>query len=276
MAGHMLYHNLKNYHNSNYEVLGISRNWILGFTDIQLDVLKTGELVQCFKDFKPKYIINCIGVLINESKMNKANTIWINSYFPIKLSELAIENNINLIHLSTDCVFSGANGSYSEIDTSDAIDLYGKSKSLGENVDLTNTCVLRTSIIGPEIRSQNEGLFDWFFRQSESVFGYQYVYWSGITTLELTRAVINVIENNLKGLFHVTNGIKISKFDLLKEIKSIFNLKKIEVLIDSDKKVDKSLLPSVNFNFDIKSYESQISDLLKYMKKNSKLYARYF
>jgi dTDP-4-dehydrorhamnose reductase len=276
MAGHMLYHNLMNSESAKYELLGISRNRITGFTDIQLDILNIIELVKIIKEFKPNYIINCVGALINESNRDKSNTVLINSFFPLKLSELAIKLNFNLIHLSTDCVFSGLRGNYDEIDYPDANDLYGKSKLVGEMVDFTNTCILRTSIIGPEIRSQNEGLFDWFFRQSGVVYGYKFAFWSGVTTLELTNAIIDVIENKLTGLFHVTNGEKISKSDLLFMIKSIFNLRKVEIEPCIDKRIDKSILPSVQFNFNIKSYKVQIMDLMNYMNLNSKQYARYF
>ena len=124
---------------------------------------------------------------------------------------------------------------------------------------------LRTSIIGPELKKDGEGLFQWVLNQKNVVFGYKNVYWSGITTLELSRIIYDILEQNFTGLINLTNGKKISKYNLIKIIKNEFGLKfKLE---SSDEKVcDKSLV-SVrdDFKFDIPSYEKMIQDLKTYM-----------
>jgi dTDP-4-dehydrorhamnose reductase len=275
MAGHLIYNLVKNKFNNNYIVLGLSRNSIVGFTDYKLDVLNIEQLEKIFRDFKPDFVINCIGALINESLFSKSQTVLLNSYLPLKLSELGDIYGFNLIHLSTDCVFSGNKGDYIETDFHDSDDLYGKSKSIGESVNINNSCVIRTSIIGPEIRNKREGLFDWLFKQHGNIKGFKSGFWSGITTLELTYTVIKVIENNLLGIYNVTNGDKISKFELLNLIKNTFDLNQIEIQEDYDFRKDKSLKCSEKYDFIIKSYENQIAELKAYINEFSKIYGDY-
>ncbi len=275
MAGHLIYNLFKNKFNNNYTVLGLSRNSILGFTDYKLDVLNIEQLEKIFRDFKPDFIVNCVGALINESHYSKSQTILLNSYLPLKLSELGDIYGFKLVHLSTDCIFSGNIGDYAETDFHDSEDLYGKSKSIGEYVNLNNSCVIRTSIIGPEIRNNREGLFDWLFKQNGNIKGFKLGFWSGITTLELTYSVKRVIENNLFGIYHVTNGVKISKFELLNLIKNTFDLNQMEIEEDYDFRKDKSLKRSEKYDFRINSYENQISELKAYMNAFSKIYVDY-
>src|SRR5690606_24943808 len=115
-----------------------------------------------------------------------------------------------LIHISTDCVFSGNRGAYTEDDFCDANDTYGRSKALGElnnDRDLT----IRTSIIGPELKTNGEGLLHWFLNQSTPVNGFTEAYWGGVTTLELAKAIKTALMSDLKGIVNLTNGESISK-----------------------------------------------------------------
>ena len=129
MLGHMLYNYIKN--NSKYELYDISyRNKINKSTKI-LDVNNLGELSKYIEKIRPDFIINCIGILIGGSKNNPSNAIFINSFFPHYLSKLSFKYEYKLIHISTDCVFSGSTGSYEENDFRDADDIYGRSKALG-------------------------------------------------------------------------------------------------------------------------------------------------
>ena len=113
---------------------------------------------------KPDYVINCVGVLIKGSKESIENAIYINAYFPHMLERILHNTTGKLIHISTDCVFSGEKGQYADNDPKDALDTYGMTKNLGEVVN-TKDITLRTSIIGPELKNNGEGLFHWIYSQ---------------------------------------------------------------------------------------------------------------
>ena len=269
MAGHMVYHFLRE--TKKYKIDNVVFRNKLTEDSIQLDVTNNNAVSKLVKTIKPDIIINCIGVLIKGSKENPDNAILLNAYFPHLLKRLSDEVNATLIHISTDCVFSGKKGNYSEIDFRDADDVYGRSKALGEIInekDLT----IRTSIIGPELKENGEGLFHWFMKNSGNVNGYTNAYWGGVTTLELAKAIDVAIENNLAGLVHLSNGEKISKFDLLNLIKKIWQKNDIKINPYNEKSVDKSLLKSDRFNFRVPKYSEMMYQLDEWMKNNENLY----
>lgn len=254
-----------------YAVINVSHSFPFNKESILLDVTDLKSVERLIKEIKPDYIVNCVGVLIRNSTLFPSKAIFINSYLPHFLSELSIKENFKLIHLSTDCVFSGKKGLYSETDISDAYDIYGKSKSLGE-VYSNNSITLRTSIIGPEIKSNCEGLFDWFFSQHGEINGFTSVFWSGVTTLELSKSIIKLLHTDLTGLVHVTNGSKISKYELLSMFKEIWNKSDVVICPNSDRNIDKSLMPSRTYNFEIPDYFQLLSDLLNWIKEHEYLY----
>src|ERR1700744_1569890 len=186
MAGHLIYFFLKD--TGYYEIIPVVYRNKLTSDCIVLDVSNKKAVSELIRYQKPDFIINCIGVLIKGANTYPDNAILLNSYLPHLLVKIADEVGAKLIHLSTDCVFSGSRGSYSETDFRDADDIYGRSKSLGE-ILLNNHLTLRTSIIGPEIKKDGEGLFHWFMTQRGTINGFTKAYWSGITTLELAKAV---------------------------------------------------------------------------------------
>lgn len=269
MAGHMVYYFLRE--TKKYKIDNVVFRNKLTEDSIQLDVTNNNAVSKLVKTIKPDIIINCIGVLIKGSKENPDNAILLNAYFPYLLKRLSDEVNATLIHISTDCVFSGKKGNYSEIDFRDADDVYGRSKALGEIInekDLT----IRTSIIGPELKENGEGLFHWFMKNSGNVNGYTNAYWGGVTTLELAKAIDVAIENNLTGLVHLSNGEKISKFDLLNLIKKVWQKNDIKINPYNEKSVDKSLLKSDRFNFRVPEYPEMMYQLDDWMKNNENLY----
>tara|TARA_Y100000766_G_scaffold110909_1_gene94924 strand:+ start:130 stop:1002 length:873 start_codon:yes stop_codon:yes gene_type:complete len=189
-----------------------------------LNILDLSELEKTITPIKPDIIINCLG-LTNKFSNNNAfeiqEFIEINSLFPHKLYQLCMQLNIRLIHFSSDCIFSGKKGAYSETDIPDPIDIYGKSKLLGE-LDYENCITIRKSVIGHELFSKN-GLLEWFIDQNEVVQGYKKVIFSGLTALELSRllAIYIIPSKNLKGIINVT-GPSITKYDLLKKIARVY------------------------------------------------------
>lgn len=191
-------------------------------------------------DIKPDVVINCVGLIKQlKNSDDPLQILPVNSLFPHRLAKLCELSGARLVHISTDCVFSGTRGDYSENDSSDANDLYGKSKFLGE-VHSSNSITLRTSIIGHELSSSN-GLVEWFLSQNNQVQGYVNAIFSGLPTVELARIIRDVIliRPELSGLYHLASK-PISKYDLLELIKGIY-CKKIEIIPDATVVVNRSL-----------------------------------
>jgi dTDP-4-dehydrorhamnose reductase len=190
---------------------------------------------------KPDAVINCVGIVKQAPEaQDPAASITINALFPHQLAHICSERNTRLIHLSTDCVFSGRKGNYSESDVSDAEDLYGRSKYLGE-VDRPHCVTIRTSMIGRELRSSN-GLLEWFLAQrGKNVRGFRESIFSGFTTRALSAVILDVVLRHpeLAGVWHVAAN-PISKYDLLCLIRDAYGL---EVAIEPDDTVvcDRSL-----------------------------------
>ena len=159
---------------------------------------------------------------------------------PHQLAALCEQHCARLVHISTDCVFDGKKGNYIETDISDAIDLYGKSKFIGELSDKPHAITLRTSIIGHELNSSN-GLIEWFLSQTGTVNGFKRAIFSGLPTVELARVIAEYVipQPNLYGLYHVSAEL-ISKFDLLSLVAKIYG-KEIEILPETDVIIDRSL-----------------------------------
>ena len=148
MAGHVAYHYLNE--TNKYEIVDVVFRNKLTADSIVLDVTDKHATEELIKTVKPDIIVNCIGILIKGSRQHPDNAIYINAYFPHLLERLSSEINAKLIHISTDCVFSGKKGNYTEYDFRDADDVYGRSKALGE-VENDRDLTIRTSIIGPEL-----------------------------------------------------------------------------------------------------------------------------
>jgi dTDP-4-dehydrorhamnose reductase len=258
MAGHMVHYYLQA--SKKFSVSSTFFSNRSKFTTKQLDVHDAVALRELVANNQPDYIVNCVGALIRQSKSDPKSTIYLNSYFPHLLRQVCDSSSSRLIHLSTDCVFAGSRGSYREKDQTDALDVYGKSKSLGE-LDVNQHLTIRTSIIGPELKSAHEGLFNWFMAQKGTIKGYSQAYWSGITTLQLAKSIETSIENDLSGLLQVTNGIPISKFELLKVFKNVFTKEDVEILPNADYKVDKSLAPSERFDFKVPDYVEMVKQM---------------
>lgn len=193
------------------------------------------------REVKPSYIINCIGIIkqLDQSK-ESVPSIEINSLLPHKLDLFAREFSAKLIHISTDCVFDGTTGGYTEESQSNCIDLYGKSKFLGEVTHSDNSLTLRTSIIGHELKS-HKSLVDWFIQQKEAD-GFSKAIYSGLTTYEVGTFLANLISNetDITGLYHLTSQ-KIDKLELLDLIKKVYN-HPVKLSENSEFKIDRSML----------------------------------
>jgi len=268
MAGHMVTKYLEE--TGKYDVVNTCHNKLFNERSIRLDIFYRKKIIEILKNIKPSIVINCIGILTKKANDNPDLAIYVNSYFPRLLERLGPEMNFRTIHLSTDCVFSGGRGNYTVFDIPDAKDMYGKSKALGELIndrDLT----IRTSIIGPELNKNGVGLFHWFMHQRGIVKGYNNVFWTGLTTLELAKVIEKVIEMDLTGLYQIVPQEKISKYELLKLIQTVFYKDDIKIIAFQDKKLDKSLISSVSFS--VQDYHEMLDELKYWMINHKYLYS---
>lgn len=205
-----------------------------------IDVENFDTLLRLFTEERPDVVVNCIGLVKQRAEATQAlAAIPINALLPHRLAYLAEAVGARLIHISTDCVFAGTRGLYSENDTPDATDLYGRSKLLGE-VYYRHSITLRTSIIGPELGSP-QGLVGWFLSQQGRVQGYNRAIFSGLPTVELARVIRDHVlpHPELAGLRNVS-AAPINKFDLLHLIRDTYG-KMIEIEPDGKLEIDRSL-----------------------------------
>ena len=234
---------------TNFSVMGTIRssNSVCLFPENIRDRLVSGieidnaeGLLKLFEEVRPDVVINCIGMVKQLANANDPLVaLPINSLFPHKLVNICKVSDSRLIHMSTDCVFSGRKGMYSEEDVTDSLDLYGVSKRLGE-VDYPNAITLRTSIIGHELNG-NRSLVDWFLSQQGSVHGFTQAIFSGLPTVIIAQLIRDYVIPNpaLTGVYHVSAD-PINKFDLLNLVRKIYG-KKVQILEDNSLKSDRSL-----------------------------------
>lgn len=231
MLGHKLYQLLSRHHDVYGTVRGdmstIEKYRIFNRDNViqNVDAYDQHAVQQVIRSIHPDVVINCIGIIkqVEEAK-NYISAISINALFPHLVAEFTASLGIRFIQISTDCVFSGKKGNYLETDVSDAEDLYGRSKFLGE-VKQKNTLTLRTSIIGREL-SRSVSLLDWFLSQKgRTVNGYTHAIYSGLTTIALVAEINRLLTEfpALTGLYHVSSD-PISKYDLLGIVNEQFNL----------------------------------------------------
>lgn len=205
-----------------------------------VDIHDFDRLVKVFADLKPDIVINCIGVIKQAPTIqDPLLTITVNALFPHRIALLSNAVGARMIHISTDCVFDGEKGSYTENDIANATDLYGRTKYLGE-VSYSHCITLRTSIIGHELKDK-QGLVEWFLGQKGKVKGFKNAIYSGLPTVEIARVIADYVIPNpeLTGLYHVSTH-PISKFELLKLIANQYG-KTIEIEPEESVRLDRSL-----------------------------------
>lgn len=221
------------------------------------------------KGWFPDYIINCIGIIKPYSEKNMEETVYINAMFPHILARQSKELNIKLFHITTDCVYSGSTGKYDESSLFDPNDVYGKSKSLGEPKDCF---VLRTSIIGPEIKGKLS-LLEWFFQQEgKEINGFANHFWNGLTTLECSKIIEQIIENNLfeYGTKHIFSS-NVSKFEMVNVFNKIYNknvkINKINAPVGCDRTLSTKNIEFFN-KLKIDNFEKMIIEMKEFYEKN--------
>jgi dTDP-4-dehydrorhamnose reductase len=246
MLGHRLWINLRREHEVWVTVRG-ERNpfpnlpeFPAGFICYHVDGLNLDDVASTLASVQPDLVINCIGLIKQSPRSNDSlAAIQVNAVLPHRVALICRIAGIRMIHFSTDCVFSGRKGNYVEEDLSDAEDLYGRTKFLGE-MQYPHTITLRTSIIGQEIKN-HLGLIDWFLSQTGTITGYQRAIYTGFTTDELSRIIMDYVipRPELSGLYHVSSQ-PISKYDLLMLAKEAYG-QDVKIIPDQDYICDRSL-----------------------------------
>lgn len=228
-----------------------------------IDIRSLERLVEVMADFHPDAVINAVGIVKQRSDAKESiPSLEINALLPHRLAVLCKGIGARLIHLSTDCIFSGKKGNYLESDLSDAEDLYGKTKYLGE-VHEANCLTLRTSIIGREL-SRHTSLLDWFLAQTGTVTGFTNAIFTGFTTLEMSRIIEKMLleHSHASGVYHVSSD-PISKYDLLLLIREKLG-HDIEIMPDDVFCCDRSLDSSrfrAEFNYTPPTWSAMIEEL---------------
>ena len=206
-----------------------------------IDVLDQEAVTSAVSRVRPEVVVNCVGVIKQLPIASDPLVVLpINAMLPHRLSRLCASIGARLIHISTDCVFSGRRGGYRESDPADTTDLYGQSKYMGEVRDAAHVLTLRSSVIGHELASSNS-LVDWFLSQKGRVSGYRKAIFSGLPSIEFARVLRDVVlpRPDLRGLYHLS-ATPIPKYELLRLIAAVYH-KRIEIVPDDTVVIDRSL-----------------------------------
>jgi len=278
MLGHQLFESLR----SRHDIRVTLRQRLAAYREFDsfsaenayegVEVGSMDRLIEVLGEFRPEAVVNAVGIVKQRSTAKESiPSLEINSLFPHRLAGLCKAAGIRMVHVSTDCVFSGRKGGYRETDLSDAEDLYGRTKYLGEVSD-SHCITLRTSIVGREL-SRKQGLLEWFLSQRGSVQGFTNALFSGFTTLELSRIIEKILTEHPEkgGLYHVSSD-PISKFDLLTLIKKKMGLR-IEIIPTEEPRLDRSLDSTrfrKEFNYIPPTWEEMVGELSMNMQEVQK------
>lgn len=259
----MLGNYLKSYLSQSYNIISLTRNdYDLGKLSINglTDLLTKNGITS------NDVVINCAGVIPQASKQRGLNTrlyFTINSLFPVILGQICDSMGAKMIHITTDCVFSGKDGSYDENSIHDELNDYGMSKSLGE---LCKATIIRTSIIGEEIINKRS-LLEWVVsNRGNTINGYTNHMWNGVTCLQLSKIIDEIVSKKLfwNGVRHVFSPRAVSKYELVSMINDIYNLDITVQPFSADDKVDKTITSIRDPLFEIPDLNDQIISMRKY------------
>lgn len=273
MAGHTIAIYLKERGN---QVVGFSRRGV-PFLDDQVrgDVCDEELITKTLSEKDFDVVINCVGVLNQYAERNPEGAAYLNGEFPHVLARLTEGTRTRVFHMSTDCVFAGNTGPYTEDSMPDGSTVYDRTKALGELRDSKNI-TFRNSIVGPDTDPDGIGLFNWFMTKNGSIKGYANAIWTGLTTLELAKAMECAAGEHVSGLVNMVPQISISKLNLLQLFNEKFRNGKVEIISDDFICLDKTL---VRTNFDSsfrpKDYSEQIAEMADWVTIHRDLYPHY-
>ena len=272
MAGHMISLYLKE---QGHDVQGFALEKSALVDSIEGDAQDSVLIKELIGVNRFDTIINCIGLLNQTCEKNKTAAIYLNSYFPHQLAEFTASTDTQVIHMSTDCVFSGKRGQYTEEDLRDGTTFYDRTKALGE-IDNNKDLTLRQSIVGPDINQTGIGLLNWFMQQQGTVTGYTGAMWTGQTTLQLAKTMEAAAKERVHGLYNMVPDNCISKCDLLRLFNKYIRKEKVTIIPVDKMAADKSLKRTRwDFDYKIPDYEQMIAELAAWMREHSYLYPHY-
>lgn len=276
MAGHTisLYLNERG-----HDVIGFARKKSTLVKSIIGDARDSNALKEIVDQGKFDTIINCIGILNQFAEDNHEEAVYFNAYFPHFLASITEKSDTQIIHMTTDCVFSGQKGSYTETDLPDGRTFYDRSKALGELDDNKNLS-LRNSIVGPDINPNGIGLLNWFMNNtSEKISelnGYTKAMWTGQTTVQLAKTMEAAALERAHGLINAVPDSSISKYDLLRLFNKYLRNDRVKINPIEGINADKSLKrTNFDFNFLIPDYETMVAEMAQWMRNHKSLYPHY-
>lgn len=272
MAGHTISLYLKE---QGHDVFGFDRGeskYIKSATGDARDINFVRNLIV---DGKYDTVINCIGILNQFAEENKSLAAFLNSYFPHFLAEVTAGTDTQIIHMSTDCVFSGKRGEYTEDDFRDGETFYDRSKALGELDDGKNI-TLRNSIVGPDINPNGIGLLNWFMKQNSPINGFTKAMWTGQTTLQLAKTMEVAAKERASGLYNTVPDHSISKYNLLRLFNKYLRDDSIQINPVEGVNADKSLKRTrFDFSYLIPDYEVMVAELADWVIRHKDMYPHY-
>lgn len=272
MAGHMISLYLTE---QGHDVFGFDRRESRYIKNAVGDARDVDLVKNLIVDGRYDTVINCIGILNQFAEENKAMAVFLNSYFPHFLAEVTSGTGTQVIHMSTDCVFSGKKGGYTEDDLRDGETFYDRSKALGELEDDKNI-TLRNSIVGPDINPNGIGLMNWFLKQNRSVNGYTGAMWTGQTTLQLAKTMEAAAKDRASGLYNAVPDHAVSKYELLRLFNRYLRNDSIQITPVEGISADKSLRRTrFDFSYRIPDYEVMVAELADWMVQHKKMYPHY-
>ncbi len=273
MAGHTISLYLKE---QGYEVDGFAREESRFVRTFVGDVRDLKTVRKVIEDGQYDAAVNCIGLLNKFAENNHEAAVFLNSYFPQFLAGITAHTFTQIIHISTDCVFSGSRGSYTETDLPDGELFYDRSKALGELVNKKDI-TFRNSIVGPDLKKDGIGLVNWFMQQKGRVKGYKNAMWTGQTTLQLAKTIENAAIQHVHGLYNMVPEKCISKYDMLILFNQYLRKEPIEITPEENFRIDKSLKRTnfERFSYKIPGYEKQVRELGEWMRKHREQYPHY-
>ncbi|MFC4810911.1 dTDP-4-dehydrorhamnose reductase family protein [Paenibacillus sp. GCM10023250] len=266
MAGHMLIRYFRETH-PEHEVVYTTRR-ADGAGGLELDATDAEATAALVRAVRPDVIVNAAGVLNQDAETHPLRAYLVNGLLPHWLRYAADGIGARVVHISSDCVFSGERGAYAESDHPDGTSVYARSKALGEML-YGRHLTIRTSIIGPEIRPQGIGLLKWFLAQSGTVNGYANVYWNGVTTLELAKAVAYAMEQpEIGGLVHLTASESVNKLTLLLLFQAAFEKEDVRIVCDEAIRIDRTLVATrKDWKYRMTGYIPMLDELAQWMKR---------
>lgn len=272
MAGHVVTQTMIE---KGYSVDNLTASNPFNKETIIMDLTDKNKFEKFLDDNKYDVIINCVGLLVEASEKRKDLSTYLNSFLPHFLEYKFKDTGTKIIHMSTDCVFSGKNGPYKEDSTYDGELFYDRTKALGEIIndkDLT----FRMSIVGPDINEEGVGLFNWFYKQSGEINGFTKAIWTGVTTIQLAKCMVAAIEQDLTGLYNLVPKENISKYDLLTTFKKVFKRDDISINKIEGAACDKTLINTrTDFDCEIPNYQIMIEQMKQWTLDHKEFYPHY-